>query len=113
MGIRNMAKKRAPMTVVPAAMALPMAATSMRQMMCSDLSFVLAELNVTHIERRKVTNCCRLVGCQKSHDYSGLSFDVDEGTTYPGWSCEPQRDDSAISKRSHNSREEVLKRLGE
>lgn len=33
MGIRNMAKKRAPTLVVAVAMALPTAATSMRQMM--------------------------------------------------------------------------------
>jgi hypothetical protein len=56
MGMRNMAKKRAPTTVVAAAIAFPIAATSMRQIICSDLSFVLAELNVTQTERRKVAN---------------------------------------------------------
>jgi hypothetical protein len=55
-GMRNMAKKRAPTTVVPAAIAFPTAASSMRQTMCKDLSFVFAELNVTQMERRKVAN---------------------------------------------------------
>lgn len=56
MGMRNMAKNRAPTTVVPAAIAFPTAATSMRHIICIDLSFVLAELNVTQTDRRNVAN---------------------------------------------------------
>jgi hypothetical protein len=56
MGIRNKAKKRAPSTVEPAATALPTAANSERHAMCSERSLVLAELSVTHTERRKVAN---------------------------------------------------------
>jgi hypothetical protein len=56
MGIRNMAKKRAPRTVVPVAMALPMAAISIRTKMCSERSLVLAELKVTATDTRKVPN---------------------------------------------------------
>ena len=63
-GMRNMAKNRAPTTVVPAAMAFPTAAKSMRQTMCKDLSFVLAELNVTQIDRRKVANYHQVGHCQ-------------------------------------------------
>lgn len=57
MGIRNMAKKRAPVAVVPVAMALPMAARTMRAAMCSERSLVLAELSVTQTEMRNVANC--------------------------------------------------------
>lgn len=59
MGIRNMAKKRAPMLVVAVAMALPTAARSIRQMMWMERSRVRAEVHVTRIEERKVANCGR------------------------------------------------------
>lgn len=56
MGIRNMAKKRAPTLVVAVAMALPTAAMSMRQMMWIERSFVRADVHVTRMETRKVAN---------------------------------------------------------
>lgn len=56
MGIKNMAKKRAPTAVLPVAMALPTAATSMRHMICSERSLVLADVHVTQTETRKVAN---------------------------------------------------------
>lgn len=56
MGIRNMAKKRAPTLVVAVAMALPKAATSIRQMMWMDRSLVLADVHVTRTETRNVAN---------------------------------------------------------
>lgn len=56
MGIKNIAKNRAPIAVEPVAIAFPTAATSMRHIICIDLSLVLAELKVTQIEMRKVAN---------------------------------------------------------
>lgn len=56
-GIRNIAKNRAPVDVAPVAMALPTADTHMRHMMWMDLSLVLDEVNVTHTDVRNVANC--------------------------------------------------------
>lgn len=56
MGMRNIAKKRAPMFFVPVAMAFPTAATSMRHMMWIDRSFVLDDVQVTKIETKNVAN---------------------------------------------------------
>lgn len=61
MGIKNMAKKRAPMLVVAVAMAFPTAATSIRQMMCIERSFVLDDVHVTSMDKRNVANCLDLV----------------------------------------------------
>lgn len=55
-GMRNIAKKRAPMFVVPVAMAFPTAATSIKQIMWIDRSFVLDDVQVTHTETRNVAN---------------------------------------------------------
>lgn len=55
-GMRNMAKKRAPMFVVPVAIAFPTAATSIRQTMWIDRSFVLDDVQVTKMETRNVAN---------------------------------------------------------
>ena len=54
--MRNMAKKRAPVTVVPVAIALPTAANSSKQMMCSERSLVFDDEYVTQMEIRKVAN---------------------------------------------------------
>jgi len=56
MGINNMAKKRAPKTLVPVAMALPTAATIIRPKICSDRSPVLADEKVTATDTKKVPN---------------------------------------------------------
>jgi len=56
MGIRNMAKKRAPRLVLAVAMAFPTTATIMSPKMCSERSFVLADVHVTQTEMRKVAN---------------------------------------------------------
>ena len=56
MGMRNMAKKRAPRTFDPVAMAFPAAERSMRPKMCSDRSLVFDEVNVTQTEIKKVAN---------------------------------------------------------
>lgn len=56
MGMRNIAKKRAPTAVVPVAMALPTAATIMRQIIWMDLSLTLADVHVTQTDNRKVAN---------------------------------------------------------
>lgn len=55
-GIRNMAKKRAPRLVVPVAMALPIAATSIRTMMWIERSLLLEAVKVTMTDVRKVAN---------------------------------------------------------
>lgn len=55
-GIRNMAKKRAPRLVVAVAIALPIAAISMRTMIWIERSLVLEAVNVTATEVRKVAN---------------------------------------------------------
>lgn len=55
-GMRNMAKKRAPMLVVPVAIAFPTAAISIRQTMWIDRSFVLDDVQVTKTETRNVAN---------------------------------------------------------
>lgn len=51
-----MAKYRAPVTVEPVAIALPIADTIIKPTMCNDRSFVLAEVQVTQREMRKVAN---------------------------------------------------------
>lgn len=56
MGIKNMAKNRAPLTVDPVAIAFPTAARVIRAAICSDRSFVLAEVSVTQTEMRNVAN---------------------------------------------------------
>lgn len=56
MGIRNMAKNRAPMFSVAVAIALPTSATNMRQMMWIDRSLVLADVQVTRTDTRNVAN---------------------------------------------------------
>lgn len=56
-GMRNMAKKRAPTFVVAVAMALPTTATSIRHTMWMERSPVRADVQVTKMETRKVTNC--------------------------------------------------------
>lgn len=56
MGIRNMAKNRAPRLVVAVAMAFPIAATSIRTMMWIERSFVLEAVKVTMTDVRKVAN---------------------------------------------------------
>lgn len=58
--MRNMAKKRAPMFVVPVAIAFPTAATSIRQTICIDRSFVLDDVQVTNMETRNVANLVAL-----------------------------------------------------
>lgn len=55
-GMRNMAKKRAPKDVVPVAMAFPTAATSIRPIICSDRSSKRADVHVTVIETTNVAN---------------------------------------------------------
>lgn len=56
MGMRNMAKKRAPTFVVAVAMALPTTATSIRHTMWIARSPVRADVHVTKMETRKVAN---------------------------------------------------------
>lgn len=56
MGIRNMAKKRAPSAVVPVAMAFPIVATSIKLKMCRERSPLREEVYVTRTETRKVAN---------------------------------------------------------
>lgn len=56
MGMRNMAKKRAPTTLVPVATALPTAATRRRPQMCRLRSVVRALDQVARMEIRKVAN---------------------------------------------------------
>lgn len=56
MGIKNIAKKRAPRFVVPVAMAFPAAATSIRTMIWIDRSFVFEAVKVTMTDVRKVAN---------------------------------------------------------
>lgn len=55
-GIRNIAKKRAPVTVDPVAIALPTAEMIRRMAMWIDLSFVFAAVQVTPTDVRNVTN---------------------------------------------------------
>lgn len=55
-GMRNIAKKRAPTLVVPVAIAFPTAAISIRQTMWIDRSFVLDDVQVTKTETRNVAN---------------------------------------------------------
>lgn len=54
MGIRNIAKKRAPVEVEAVAMTLPRQATSIRHAMWNERSRVLAEESVTQTEMRNV-----------------------------------------------------------
>lgn len=61
MGIKNMAKKRAPMLVVAVAIAFPTAAISIRQMICIERSFVLDDVHVTMMEKTNVANWFDLV----------------------------------------------------
>lgn len=56
MGMRNMAKKRAPNDVAPVAMALPTAARSISPMICRDRSSKRADVHVTVIETTNVAN---------------------------------------------------------
>ena len=56
MGIKNMAKKRAPSDVDPVAIAFPTAATSINPKMCSDRSLVLELVQVTQTDTKKVPN---------------------------------------------------------
>jgi len=56
MGMRNMAKKRAPVTVVAVAMALPVAAKTRRPQMCRLRSAVRALDQVARMETAKVRN---------------------------------------------------------
>lgn len=55
-GIKNIAKNLAPRLVVPVAMALPAAATSMRVMICIDLSLVFEAVKVTMTDVKNVAN---------------------------------------------------------
>lgn len=57
MGMRNIAKKRAPRFVVPVATAFPTAARSIRPMICRDRSWNRADVQVTQIDTSKVANC--------------------------------------------------------
>jgi hypothetical protein len=51
-----MAKYRAPRTVVPVAIAFPMADTIIKPIMCKERSFVFEDVHVTTMETRKVAN---------------------------------------------------------
>lgn len=55
-GIKNMAKKRAPILVVAVAIAFPTTATSIKQMIWMERSPVRADVHVTKIETRNVAN---------------------------------------------------------
>lgn len=55
-GIRNIAKKRGPVFVVPVAIAFPTAETTIKQMIWSDRSPVRPEVYVTIREMTKVAN---------------------------------------------------------
>lgn len=55
-GMRNMAKYRAPNVVDPVTMALPIAATTIRQKICRDRSPVLEAVQLTHTDVRKAAN---------------------------------------------------------
>lgn len=83
MGMRNMAKKRAPMFVVPVAIAFPTAATSIRQTMWIDLSFVLDDVQVTKMETRNVANLGGVVSKKRLPPYSMAE------SAYPDWSRQP------------------------
>lgn len=105
-GMRNMAKKRAPTLVVPVAMAFPTAATSIRQTMWIDRSFVLDDVQVTKMETRNVANLVRPLARVYRH--------VDKAeSAYPDWSRQPKRVDASVSQRSDDGREEVLEGLAE
>jgi len=60
MGMRNMAKKRAPVTLVPVAMALPTAAMRSRPQMCRLRSVVRA---LDQVARREIRNVAAQTGC--------------------------------------------------
>lgn len=106
-GMRNMAKKRAPMFVVPVAIAFPTAATSIKQTMWIDLSLVLDDVQVTKMETRNVAN---LGGFVSKKDMPPC-FKTE--SAYPDWSRQPKRVDASISQRSDDGREEVLEGLAE
>lgn len=68
--MRNIAKKRAPMFVVPVAIAFPTAATSIRHTMWIDRSFVLDDVQVTKIETKNVANLdISSARCTFHHDF--------------------------------------------
>lgn len=106
-GMRNMAKKRAPMLVVPVAIAFPTAAISIRQTMWIDRSFVLDDVQVTKTETRNVAN----LEAPSAKKYRPPCSRPE--SAYPDWSCQPKRVDTSIPQRSDDGREEVLEGLAE
>lgn len=89
-GMRNMAKKRAPMLVLPAAIAFPTAAIIMRQKMWMERSWVLEAVKFTTTDVRKVAN--QTVG-GKCQSLEGWMLWVRRLT----WNCKKQSCDLAVT----------------